>query len=121
MSEPEIRMHLIDGLDGIVVRENVPLGHLMVEHDGTITWDQMQVVKNEVWMPDARAIEAYPAEREVVNTGNYRHLWRLGQGDFMPDMLGRLPPPSRLSWAQVQDLLIHRFHRAWREADEVCR
>ena len=118
MAEPEIRMHVIQGLDGIVARENVPLGHLMVEHDGTITWDQLQIVKNEVWGPEARAIEVYPPEDQVVNTGNYRHLWRLGLSDFCPDLLGRLPEGNRFlpKWTGLEG----RFREAWREADEVC-
>lgn len=115
MSEPEIRVYTIEGLDGIEVRENVPLGHLMIEHDGTVSWDQLQVIKNEVWGPEARAIEVYPADRDVVNTGNYRHLWRLGAVDFCPDMLGREPSDPALG-----DSLEARWREAWREADEVC-
>lgn len=114
MSEPEIRVYAIEGLDGIEVRENVPLGHLMVSHDGTITWDQLQIVKNEVWGPSARAIEVFPVEGDVVNTGNYRHLWRLGPGDFAPDLLKH----SRAG-CYCDDSLELRHERAWREADGV--
>lgn len=115
MSEPDIRVYVIEGLDGIEVRENVPLGHLMVEHGGSITWEVLQIIKNEVWGPQTRAIEVYPAEADVVNTGNYRHLWRLGEGDFSPDLLKHETP------TQLYDDSLEARHRiAWREADEVC-
>lgn len=64
------------------------IGHLWVIHDGAITWDQLQDIKNEVWGQDARAIECYPAQSNVVNSIECRHLWRLGPMDFAPDLLG---------------------------------
>lgn len=117
MSGPEIRAHVIQGLDGVFVQENVPLGHLIVEHDGSITWDQLQIVKNEIWGEAARAIEVYPVQADIVNTGNYRHLWRLGRGDFCPDLLGeggvQVPP-----WDMT---LEERCRSAWRAAEEVFK
>ena len=44
--------------------------------------------KSVIWGEHARAIEVYPADTDVVNTGNYRRLWRLGPHDFAPDLLG---------------------------------
>lgn len=86
------------------------LGHLWVMHDGTVTWDQMQSIKNLVWGDDARAIEVYPAEKDVVNTVNCRHLWRLGETDFAPDLLGHTPDA---------DSLETRHANAWAEANGV--
>ena len=42
-----------------------------------ITWDELQRVKNECLGPDVWCVECYPAEDEVVNVSNMRHLWVL--------------------------------------------
>ena len=114
MSDPVINLYSFQGLDGIEAEEHEALGHLIVRHDGSITWDQLQSVKNEVWGPDARAVEVYPAQGDVVNAGNMRHLWRLGAGDFCPDLLGH-----ELSNVLDDDNLEHRHRAAWAEACEV--
>ncbi len=80
------------------------LGHLCVAHDGAITWDHLQSIKTEVWGTEARAIEVYPDERNLVNNINMRHLWRLGVDDFCPDLLGR---------AVVRRTLEVRFGKVW--------
>lgn len=93
---------------------NHDLGLLTVAHSGRIGWEHLQKIKNEVWGPEARAIEVYPAQGDVVNNGNFRHLWRLGAGDFCPDLLGftpkRIPGP---------DMLQERCASVWREAAQV--
>lgn len=43
-----------------------------------ITWDELQRVKRECGFGDRWAVECYPAERDLVNVGNLRHLWILG-------------------------------------------
>lgn len=88
------------------VHVDVAQGHLWVEHGGTITWDQLQAIKCAVWGDEARAIEVYPAQTQIVNSRNIRHLWRLGATDFCPDLLGDQP---------VTDSLQARFERAWKE------
>lgn len=40
-----------------------------------ITWDELQRVKSECGFGDVDAVEVYPADRDVVNVGNLRHLW----------------------------------------------
>lgn len=100
---------------GFHVAVDDSLGHLCVAHDGTITWDQLQAVKNAVWGPDARAVEVYPRQGEVVNSGNWRHLWRLGRADFCPDLLHH--SASRPS----VDSLEARHAAAWKEAEGVFR
>ncbi len=102
-------------VEGFVCQLDEALGHLTVAHDGTITWDQLQAVKNAVWGKDARAIEVYPRADQLVNTGNYRHLWRLGRADFCPDLLHH--SASRPS----VDSLEARHAAAWKEAEEVFR
>lgn len=40
-----------------------------------ITWDQLRAIKNECGFADLDAVEFFPAEKDVINTGNYRHLY----------------------------------------------
>jgi hypothetical protein len=49
---------------------------LEIEHDGQVTWDELQSLKTLVWGEGAVAVEVYPPSAEVINTGNFRHLWR---------------------------------------------
>ncbi len=62
------------------------LGLLSVEHDGRLGWDDLQAVKNHYWGDAACAIEVYPPQDRVVNNVAMRHLWRLGPGDWWPDL-----------------------------------
>lgn len=55
------------------------------DRDG-ITWDELQAVKNERLGPDARAIEIYPPESELVNEANIRHLWVIPDDVALPNM-----------------------------------
>lgn len=45
-----------------------------------ITWDELQNVKDACGFAERDALELYPARRDVINTGNWRHL-------FIPDAL----------------------------------
>lgn len=49
---------------------------LEIEHDGNVTWDTMQAIKNDFFGENVTCVEVYPAQSEVINAGNYRHLWR---------------------------------------------
>lgn len=82
------------------------LGHLAVQHDGSITWDELQGIKNAVWGPEERAVEIYPAHDMLVNNATMRHLWRLGPDDFCPDLLGR---------AMGKQTLEARFQKVWED------
>jgi len=42
-----------------------------------ITWDQLQAIKAAVGYGDHDALEVYPAQGDVVNVANIRHLWVL--------------------------------------------
>lgn len=99
---------------GLACTVNDALGHVEVAHDGAITWDQLQAVKNALWGEDARAIEVFPAASDVVNSGNYRHLWRLGTLDFCPDLLG-----FHYNTPHHEDALAMRCVTAWEEANEA--
>ncbi|MEL7113993.1 MAG: hypothetical protein AAGP08_00130 [Pseudomonadota bacterium] len=100
---------------GFQCSENVDLGHLCVEHDGAITWDQLQAIKCIAWGRDAVAIEVYPPDAHVVNTRCMRHLWRLGVGEFYPDLIGQTSD-VRAAW---RDTLEARFVAAWEDAERV--
>ena len=80
------------------------LGHLWVEHDGSISWDKLQEIKNRAWGDETAAIEVYPPKSRVVNNKTIRHLWRLGEHDFCPDLRGGGP---------ASDALQSRYERAW--------
>lgn len=43
--------------------------------DDAITWDELQRLKRECGYGDQDAVEVYPADRDVVNVANIRHLW----------------------------------------------
>lgn len=96
---------------GYQVTVDDALGKLCVAHDGAMSWDRLQEIKTIVWGPDTRAIEVYPRTADVVNNGCYRHLWRLGEGDFCPDLLSHNPSSFEFS-----DALENRSFMAWREA-----
>ncbi|WP_244614124.1 MULTISPECIES: hypothetical protein [unclassified Brucella] len=64
-------------------------GLMSVEHDGSITWDELQALKNAYFGPDAVAIEVYPPNSHVVNSLPMRHLWKLGSGEYWPDLTGQ--------------------------------
>ncbi|WP_235915203.1 DUF7694 domain-containing protein [Brucella anthropi] len=64
-------------------------GLMSVEHDGSITWDELQALKNEYFGSDAVAIEVYPPNSHVVNSLPMRHLWKLGAGEYWPDLTGQ--------------------------------
>lgn len=40
-----------------------------------VTWDELRGVKNACGFADMDAIEFYPREADVINTGNVRHLY----------------------------------------------
>lgn len=40
-----------------------------------ITWDQLQDIKNKCGFSDYDGIEFFPKEVDVLNTGNFRHLY----------------------------------------------
>ena len=40
-----------------------------------ITWEELQTIKREVGFQDYMAVEIYPADRNIINVANMRHLW----------------------------------------------
>lgn len=101
-SDPETT--IVEGFEVVIDQR---LGHIAVYHDGKISWDALYAIKNSVWGIEAAAIEVYPTAKNLVNTCNCRHLWLLGEDDFVPDLLGRATPA---------DTLANRHEVAWAEA-----
>ncbi len=65
-----------------------PFIHLDIRrHDGAaITqWRELQQIKNELVGPEHEAVELFPAESRLVDTGNQYHLW------VCPDSATRFP------------------------------
>jgi hypothetical protein len=44
-----------------------------------ITWDELQRLKRECGRGHLDAVEVFPADRDVVNVANMRHLWVFDQ------------------------------------------
>jgi len=40
-----------------------------------ITWDELQDVKGQIGRSQCAAYEVFPAEADVINVANMRHLW----------------------------------------------
>ena len=40
-----------------------------------ISWDDLQIIKNQCGYSDRWAVEIYPPDEQVVNVSNMRHLW----------------------------------------------
>ncbi|SMC63943.1 DUF7694 domain-containing protein [Sporomusa malonica] len=53
-----------------------------------ITWDELQQLKHECGRGDKFAVEIYPADSDLVNVANMRHLWIL-------------PEPPEYAWRSV--------------------
>jgi len=54
-----------------------------------ITWDELQVLKNERLGRNTRAIEVYPDQEDLVNSTNMRHLWEVPPGVPLPNLAER--------------------------------
>ena len=55
--------------------EAVRLDLMRRDEHGGITWDQIREIKNACGYADKDAIEFYPREADVINTGNRRHIY----------------------------------------------
>ena len=47
-----------------------------------ISWDELQEVKRQCGRGNKDAVEIYPADKDIVNVANMRHLW------VLPDEIG---------------------------------
>ena len=64
--------------------------HIEVQHNGRVTWLELQLIKDEVWGKDAIAFEMYPPSDQVVNGESteihYRHLFLAPSGFVWPNI-----------------------------------
>ena len=71
---------------------------------GDITWDELMAVKRGIGLGDQWMSEIYPADEEIVNVANMRHLFIVFQPpyawakktDFIPDNSDRKTVFSRI-------------------------
>lgn len=47
--------------------------------DDNITWDEIQRLKRECGRGDRDAVEIYPADKDIVNVANMRHIFILSE------------------------------------------
>lgn len=47
-----------------------------------ITWEELQRLKREAGYGDHDAVEIFPADADVVNVANMRHLWIVAGGSM---------------------------------------
>lgn len=40
-----------------------------------MAWGALQAIKNEMLGPEVTCVEIFPAEQDMVDEGEYRHLW----------------------------------------------
>jgi hypothetical protein len=52
-----------------------------------ITWDEMQGIKRGIGYGEFLAVEIFPADKDIVNVANMRHLWVLDT-DQLPKGVG---------------------------------
>lgn len=50
------------------------------EWSDRITWDELQRIKRECGYGECDAVEIYPADADIVNVANMRHLWIIPGG-----------------------------------------
>lgn len=72
-------MHIYENDTYIVeVADAPPFIHLDIRrHDGQSCkeWREIQEIKNQIVGPEYEAVELFPAESRLVDTGNEYHLW----------------------------------------------
>ena len=60
------------------VKHETPLLHLVIRRRDATTcseWHDFQRIKNELIGPEHEAVQLFPAESRLVDTGNEYHLW----------------------------------------------
>lgn len=61
--------------------QQVSVNRTAITRDGewvaAIRWDDLQQIKREIGRGEQQAVELYPADTNVVNIANIRHIWLL--------------------------------------------
>lgn len=55
--------------------------------EGNISWDELQELKHQCGRGHMNAFEWFPEDGNLINNGNYRHLWLAEKGQKLPDFL----------------------------------
>ena len=58
----------------------------------SITWEELMACKRQIGRGDSWAVECFPADDDVVNEANMRHLWLLAE---RPEFGWKTPTPSQ--------------------------
>ena len=53
------------------VRRNTSVGGVM----SNVPWRTLQIIKNDMLGPEVTCVEIFPAESDMVDEADYRHLW----------------------------------------------
>lgn len=68
-----------DGSERLEVHRTTPDLKRQRWKDG-ITWDELQGLKRQCGRGAKMAIEVYPSDNDIIDVGNLRHLWIVGDG-----------------------------------------
>lgn len=80
-----VQVYLDKGVERLSVMRTAITGN---DWEDNITWEEMQRLKAECGRGDYDAVEIYPADKDVVNVANMRHIFVL-------------PQPFPLTWRNV--------------------
>lgn len=58
-----------------------------------ITWDEIQTIKRQIGFAERFAVELYPADSELVNVANMRHIWLVDAPAFAWRRAPAMPSP----------------------------
>lgn len=72
----------MNGGQRITVNRTGFIGNNATRWNDGITWDDLQRVKREIGRGNDWAVEIYPADEEIVNVANMRHLWLIDMPPF---------------------------------------
>lgn len=61
--------------------QRVSVNRTAITRDGewvaAIRWDDLQQIKREIGRAEKQAVELYPADTNIINVANIRHIWLL--------------------------------------------
>lgn len=80
--EPSVAVWASDTYNVFAFHDKYAIRLDIERKDGTdgITWDELQKIKDACGFEAFDAVELYPAKKDILNTGNWRHLYILLQG-----------------------------------------
>jgi hypothetical protein len=61
-----------DGMERLSINRT---SHTGDSWEDAMTWDELMEVKRQVGRGHRDALEVYPADKDIVNVANFRHLW----------------------------------------------